>query len=480
MGDKKLNLNQPFLSVRRHISTKFTKVSKEERKTHNPHRPVTHHHHHHHLPPHKSDLKSGPVSNPGAVPFLWEHTPGQPKNQDTIKSPTHKNTKITVMPPVTTPNLHPGNPALEVVPRGPSHDENIKKETKEESSDSEDNEVYVDCSTSGLNGPSDYIFAKTPSTDREFMMDRFLPAAKAMASPHYVNKKQQHVVEERSGQIKKNVRNQSMPQLRYGPSFAKRYSDYQENEDESDDDDDDEYNQSRNLPGVCGLLPRFCFSHLSPVPAMSVRTRLNNVQPRFSLPDLSTETEDEVTMVESTELKLVHKLQTDELDDDDKKKSRRNEFDGNKGLGSDAKEFKTFEEFLGGQGEIIRTEPNSASPIFEKTLYVDTIHKSNSAHKFDAFSVDKSTKKRWTAEKKATEGSLVNYARHPVPPPLPKSPSDSWLGRTLPSMSNKNSYLRLYPSPRNELSKETMVKTTKVQRRHMHYSEESLKSIPET
>ncbi|KAL3631545.1 hypothetical protein CASFOL_024529 [Castilleja foliolosa] len=479
MEDKKLDFNQPFLSVRRNLPTTVTtsRISKEERKTRNPR---------HHLPPHRSDVKSGPIRSQGAVPFLWEHTPGQPKYKDTTKQPTDKNTKLlTNTPHVTAPKLPPGRLAVVV-------DINIENATKVESSDSVDtDEAYVDaldtlsrtesfsqnCSTSGLSGPGNYLFTKTPSMDREFMMDRFLPAAKAMASEtttKYVNKKQQLVVEER-------VKNQGKPELRYGPSFAKRYSDYLENEDDSDDDD--EYDESRNLPGVCGLLPRFCFSLMNPVPAMSMRTRVNNVQPRSSSDGSLSKIENEPRSVGRTELKFEDKFQTDKLDDDDK----------TKGFGSDAKGLKSFEELLGGQGEVSSKESNSSSPVVEKTLYEDTTHKANSSQELDDFSIfcsiDKSTEKHGTDEKKATESVLVNYSRHPVPPPLPKSPSDSWLGRTLPSMSNKNPSLRLYPGPRNELPKaptsgdikwETMVKTTKVQRRHMHYSEESLIAIPET
>lgn len=109
------------------------------------------------------------------------------------------------------------------------------------------------------------------------------------------------------------------------------------------------------------------------------------------------------------------------------------------------------------------------------------------------------TKNIQVAETEATEGlkkqisraitlehTHRNYSRLHVPPPLPKSPSDSWLWRTLPSMSAKSSSLHSYLSaatnPQNQCSTahtsdikwETTVKTASVQRRHIHYSEVSL------
>lgn len=87
------------------------------------------------------------------------------------------------------------------------------------------------------------------------------------------------------------------------------------------------------------------------------------------------------------------------------------------------------------------------------------------------------------------ENSHQNYSQLPIPPPLPNSPSDSWLWRTLPSMSVKNASLRSYlgaeTKPQNQVSKdhsintkwETIVKTTKVHHRHSHHSRVSLSFV---
>ncbi|XP_075487785.1 uncharacterized protein LOC142526971 [Primulina tabacum] len=73
------------------------------------------------------------------------------------------------------------------------------------------------------------------------------------------------------------------------------------------------------------------------------------------------------------------------------------------------------------------------------------------------------------------KGTRPNDSQFLVPPSLPKCPSDSWLGRTLPSISMKKSYLRssvgVATNPQNHCLKaprsdrvitwETCVKSTK-------------------
>lgn len=85
------------------------------------------------------------------------------------------------------------------------------------------------------------------------------------------------------------------------------------------------------------------------------------------------------------------------------------------------------------------------------------------------------------------------YPHLPKPPPLPNSPSDSWLHRALPSMSSKNHSTRSYPGSPMQISNkhkapkqncvdpkwEMMVKTSKTQRGHHRYSEvQTTKCIP--
>ncbi|KAL6538284.1 hypothetical protein OROGR_012272 [Orobanche gracilis] len=625
-NDNKLNFDQPILSVRRYVP-RVSSRRREERKT-DDYQPVIPR-----LHPYRSELKSGPVRNPGAVPFVWEQTPGQPK-QD-VKPPA-ENTNATpstvskLFPPGRLPKSnHQGtsgnNKRLDVdvrreSHRGPTHDENVKniesnKETEEEEDEEEssDDEAYVDaldalsrtesfflnCSMSVVSGLEDLHTnnpSRSPSTDvqaREFMMDRFLPAAKAMASgtPQYVTKKQPRVVEEQLQQLKKTA-NRYKPSLRYGPSFAEQYSHYQENEDEESDDD---YDKRQNFPSVCGLLlPRFCLrnslcllnTRSSLAGEIQNESRSGGAELKFDQIQ-TTERGDGRAKLESNKCGRLESHSTPTHADallpsvEDKEVLAITEVKMHAG----AEGFRAYEKgfkkvLFADQGS--SKESNLGSNVIKKTLHVDTVRKIESpnlrhfshnkhdsdgvpssreedheiitkkldqmdstdsslednklktinreeklpskAGKFGAFSIfsstDKLTEKSrmkfskafaenqvfWpdsttteniqVAEKEASEGlekqisraSTVehthpDYTRPHAPPPLPKSPSDSWLWRTLPSMSTKSSsphsYLSAATNPRNQCSMantsdikwETTVKTASVQRSHMHYSD---------
>ncbi|XP_065852114.1 uncharacterized protein [Euphorbia lathyris] len=228
MEGKQLDFNRPLLSVRRFSPTVSKAETENKRKTEKAFPRVP--------PVYKSELRSGPVRNPGTVPFVWEQSPGRPKYETKPQTfdPQHA---------PAAPRLPPGRPgrslnadshrqAFEAT--AVSHSETKsdllgsqsaplldKNETEEISGDGteetdvlgseDDHEAYVDalealsrsesfflnCSVSGvsgLDGP-DIKQWGTSSTDqqtRDFMMGRFLPAAKAMASetPQYSTRKQ--------------------------------------------------------------------------------------------------------------------------------------------------------------------------------------------------------------------------------------------------------------------------------------------------
>lgn len=355
MEDKQLNLNQPLLSVRRFSST--TATGKDDKRptdisSYTVSRP----------PLYKSELKSGPVTNPGVVPFIWERSPGRPKDE------TSSQTDMADRPPIV-PKLPPGrtlkadqqnfNKApesstiaksdMENLPRESQHfhplskkmnkpgsfgssNDTVEDEEKFESAD--EDEAYVDaldtlsrtesfflnCSVSGLSGLDEPdrnqlgTFPADPRT-RDFMIDRFLPAAKAMASdmtsevPQYAPRKQP-VVQEKPRQPTKAIKADRRPQLRYGPSFARHYYQSHDYAEEGSDDDDDDENEYLP-PKACGLLPRFClktpFFLMNPVPSMSVRTRVpmspvSKTQTRSSSAGSCSGTENEV----STLFSLIH------------------------------------------------------------------------------------------------------------------------------------------------------------------------------
>ncbi|CAN4103226.1 unnamed protein product [Withania somnifera] len=588
MDNKQLNLNQPFLSVRR-VSPTVASGIEETKNTECSLPTVT-------RPPHyKSELKSGPVRNPGAVPFRWEQSPGKPKYE------SKRQIRATEKPPIA-PRLPPGRKLKDNQDSDKGHesqnisesqtekaqystpscmnlDEKVKKiesiecekEMKQdkEKHESEDvdkaytdalNELsrtesfFLNCSVSGLSG-LDEPEAKPSGTSltdpqaRDFMIDRFLPAAKAMASentleaPQYAPRRQP-AVQEQPRQLKKVATGDKRPQLRYGPSFALRYSQFHDNYEEESDDDSC---YDGILPyKVCGLLPRFClkssFCLMNPVPGMSARTRVpmsppNRTQTRSSSTASCSGSENEQSKSES--------LQKDSSDH--------------------------FQELFDYQND--SSEADLAAPLAEKTLHVDIVYKMESLimkscsptaeRPLNLHDEDQDILKKTTEQKPSVDSSLVYFAKPvdgraskpniqkdiinppssatkfnnggemmaqvasgqaqdhfqdtvasvkpkddakrstrkqtvhkeklPAPPPLPKSPSDSWLCRTLPSLSTKNPSSRSCfgtgISPNNQSCKplstdlnwETIVKTTKGHQQHLRYTEEmmALTPIPE-
>ncbi|PON96439.1 hypothetical protein TorRG33x02_077120 [Trema orientale] len=317
MEDKQLDFNQPLLSVRRFSSTGVASEAENKRKVEKslPQLPP--------LPVYKSELKSGPIRNPGTVPFVWERTPGRPK--DERKSP-----QAPERPP-STPRLPPGrvsnikvqasekvskstsatqSPTASILSgsrgvsdldeRNGTNDKGARQGREENSSSaSEDgDEAYVDaldtlsrsesffmnCSVSGVSGYDgpDVKASGTFSTDpqtRDFMMDRFLPAAKAMASetPQYAPRKQQ-VVWKQPRQVNKVVNGDKRPPLNQRRLNVSPYNAQEMGKEESEDESDNCESSDILSAKVCGLFPRFCiknsFCLLNPVPGMKMQAQL--------------------------------------------------------------------------------------------------------------------------------------------------------------------------------------------------------------
>ncbi|XP_062105860.1 uncharacterized protein LOC133817374 [Humulus lupulus] len=319
MEDKQLDFYQPLLSVRRSSTTGATSKDDNKRKIEKsvPQLPP--------LPVYKSELKSGPVRNPGKVPFVWEKTPGNPKDE------RKSQTKVPERPP-SVPKLPPGRvsnkkqQASDKLSKSTSVPQSLSasilsssrdasdldkrseikdkrsRQGKEEncSSGSEDGEeAYVDaldtlsrsesffmnCSVTGVSGYDDPDVrpSGTVSTDphtRDFMMDRFLPAAKAMASdtPQYAPRRKQ-VVWEQPRQVNKVVNSDRQPphnQCR--PNVLLPYA-QDIGEEESEDESESDSCESTDILSakLCGLFPRFCIKSslclLNPVPGVKMQAQ---------------------------------------------------------------------------------------------------------------------------------------------------------------------------------------------------------------
>lgn len=290
MEGKKLNFSAPLLSVR------FNRKMKETRR---PHKQNS-------VPLYKSDGELNDVAKPAAVPFVWEHTPGRPKeNESELQSLSQEQPSIT-------PRFPPGrvfdsvkrvsgeqfvdrtifrpqveaSPTFDEVVKVLEMDEDLGSENEaDESSDeyeslSETDSFCWTCSISGIDVPyaeSSRTFSVDPQT-RSLLMTRFLPAAKAMIqeTPQYVPRKQPA---ESGGLIedKKVVSGELSPVLkRYLFNTVSRHYVYSEYE-------DDEYNDhGRKFGKGCGFLPRLSMRSLTPVREMKSRAQ----SPVSSVPEV--------------------------------------------------------------------------------------------------------------------------------------------------------------------------------------------------
>lgn len=644
MEDKQLNFNQPFLSVRRYSATPV--AEKEDRKnsrTRLPSAPRP--------PPYKSELKSGPVRNAGTVPFVWEQSPGRSKGGPHADYP--EISTAPKLPPGRIPKAdqqEPDNacayvyPTAEKIQQGNFHTsyanpvigkangglQSAEGHTEEEeNSDSTDDEVFEDaldtlsrtesfffnCSVSGVSGFEDVKPPQGSSADsqaKDFMIGRFLPAAKAMVSESpQLTPKKQHSIPDQPRQPKKVVNGDKGPQLRYGPSFAKQHSEYYDmGEVSGGEESNDDFDATEVFPaGVCGLVPRFFLkgSHclINRIPAKSVRTR-PPVSPASRTGTISSsasywsKTENEHSSFDTSERKSIDESHQTELHEDKNDLNmksnqisskledtyplnsintsdlrhypRESKNKSNVGFNSHEYGYKSFKELLADKNS--PEEVAVATLEVENTLYVESVHKlepiqeklspfvprqsdqdhvSSRKGKYENFLPKSSMSKESNAvseknkpltdlqklsvnlpllsdaatqnlENKASKAFQQDQNRHQdrkwkfdtlivkeqtpkaenlekshetypdfsIPPPLPKSPSDSWLWRTLPSISSKTSSLcpptATGPSPMHQTSKtqpgdnpkwENMVKTSKAQVHHLRYSEELLAPIPE-
>ncbi|XP_024961115.1 uncharacterized protein LOC112501654 [Cynara cardunculus var. scolymus] len=496
MADKQLNFNRPLLSVRRFSSPVASeKDSRRKNESSLPEKPP--------IPSYKPESHSGSLRNPGSVPFVWEHSPGRPKDE----AKTQKNPKE--RPPVV-PKLPPGR-ILKHKKQDldkKTEDSNAKKGPRKNSLGSQSEEkltkfespkgtkkVRSDARPDDEDGNSEIYM----ESDVKQSGIHFLPSAKAMSS---------EMTTEKPLEVKKVVnRENEKPQLSYGPNFLQFTAD--DSEEDSDFDYDDHENMSYK---VCGLLPHFCLKGsiglLNPVPGLSVRTRLpissaNKNRDRSS--SVSSQParvavyehkssvnhqEDQMVLknesAEATNQKKFQKLEGSGLYDRLQDRGVSYNLTASSPLPVSEREDGNFQKKgLVSFKELLLAEKNEKEsdcqqPAMEKTLYVDTIHKvetaKSSSHSsspkgksnFDETDVGtfeisdiptKSLQLDLVADKPKQDKEMktqmgfckdLKVSRQsglelPATPPLPKSPSDSWLWRTLPSVSSKTASLRSNP-----------------------------------
>uniref|UniRef100_A0A1J3GKH4 Uncharacterized protein n=1 Tax=Noccaea caerulescens TaxID=107243 RepID=A0A1J3GKH4_NOCCA len=271
MAERKLNLNAPLLSTRRMHKTA---VSVRRFKTHK----------------FTSDDDSssssvqvlvpeiglGQVTESASVPFTWEQAPGRLKENDLRPQEVCESKQQ-----VFTPCLPPG--------KVKAIDGNMtkfqSKHVEEESEDEED-DVFSDARDTLNHSVSGYgvvVTKKKPLTlsedslSRDFMLNRFLPAAKAMTveQPHYAsNRKPSTFMSEPTIQVREFVSEEKRPTPnRYDESAIVPYYHYHQDIDDAEESEDEE-EEEENDKDVheyaylskrgCGMLPQLMMNTLVP------------------------------------------------------------------------------------------------------------------------------------------------------------------------------------------------------------------------
>ncbi|RLN25360.1 uncharacterized protein C2845_PM07G23640 [Panicum miliaceum] len=279
-------------------------------------------------PRYKPDLKSGPVRHPGAVPFVWEQRPGQPKSVRTRRAapPTPPREEVgggggtpyhDALADLDLQALHGAAdrgsraaPAshevvavearkqeavsVAAVLRKPHGDGEEEEERFSDALDtlSRTESFAMNCSVSGLSGAVDSGPGAGPEA-RGLMMDRFLPAAQAVAvgSPQYTFRKaggtsnsgcdHAHAraaaakASAGSGDDRMRRAPVQLPYQHLPPNYLScAYPRCEEHEEEDEEDDDDyDVHSTRGFSAKgCGLLPGLCVKTslllLNPMPAM--------------------------------------------------------------------------------------------------------------------------------------------------------------------------------------------------------------------
>ncbi|VVB07565.1 unnamed protein product [Arabis nemorensis] len=494
---KQLDFNRPLISVRRptqQTSETESKTRSSDSVTNNKKK---------NMPPpsppvYKSDIKSGPVRNPGTVPFQWEHKPGKPKEDE------NKPDLQCFVEPHFVPKLPPGR-----IINGRDREANHQTKTNVDTYHVEDAKSYSSRNVSGLDSPGILVEPfGTLSSDRQtqdLMMGRFLPAAKAWTSettpPHLARKPPKP--EEPMRQVTKKEKQNKVERNPY------RFH-------HSPDQQEEDGNRSSIMAyGVCGLLPQICmrssFGVLNPVPSarMQAQRAVSVRRMRSKYQDSMNETVNEDKRKQKLNGSVAQETAL-QVSSSPEGKEKLESFSTS--ATSRPKISKNFGELLA--SEDTAWNSSSEAPVEEKTLYVDTVHsvdkkvqeesKEQSISKEypsldvvpvkdvqkligaceeeEAISPPKSSTEEMNAkrdeefiefssrkveecpdqdivadiitkEKKIDlevqvqrnttnlESSRVQHrsSYHIVPPPpLPKAPSDSWLKRTLPTIPSKN------------------------------------------
>ncbi|XP_048610245.1 uncharacterized protein LOC111213747 isoform X2 [Brassica napus] len=464
MEEKQLDFNRPLLSVRRP-----TQASEPEIKPRSSD-PVTNK-----VPPpssppvYKSDIKSGPVRNPGTVPFQWEHQPGKPKDET-------KPGLQSFVEPRYVPKLPPGRGRegqVSSVRKPETRFEDTYLDAADTLSRSES--FFYNCSNVSGHGGTVVEPFGTLSSDRQtqdLMMGRFLPAAKALTSE--IPPKAEEPVKEKQNKAGDNqiCFRSSFGVLNPVPSVRM---------------------QAQRAVSVRRMRSKYLDSSNEPVNEDERKLRLNgSVAQGGSLPVESSCTSrtkvsknfgellasDDNTWKPSSESPVAEKtLYVDTVHSLDKMVQEES-----------MEQSLLTEEVQNlirpGEESVIRDE--AFTECTDQAIVA--LPKSNVVVEVTKEKIDlEANFQRNTRNLESTRLHQRSSYHIVPPPPLPKAPSDSWLKRTLltiPPKNNSFTWLQSLGADDNKINQaspkwETMVKTFNTQQGFVCFSKETLNPIPE-
>ncbi|KAE8722999.1 Xylem bark cysteine peptidase 3 isoform 1 [Hibiscus syriacus] len=408
----------------------------------------------------------------------------------------------------------------------------------------------------------------------------FYPAmAMTLETPKYASRKQS-VAPEQPREVKKVVVGDRKSPINQYESAIVPYYNQDVDEEEIEDKYDDDYQDSGDLSRkACGLLPRLCFKSslglLNPVPGLKLRTHSSMSSTREIVkPRKATYSKSRTQIVEKNAWDAVRKNKSDrgvqsaELPGTNQivqfkhqdssflsprlsKDKPDTEFQhprlpeigkelicvSNQFSSSNDQQMvnRSPPERLPCSGRISpyrRERPSpfrggvlyqstgqgsgSPSPAVEKTSYVDSVNSSDTKVLEESIAVKssledikglnvldgkgiseyeiagsvKSSRSSFSDKLDPGQNRGLDHCRFdysPLPPPLPKMPSESWLWRALPSRNYRQSYngTRFKPkkqepkTPATDAKWETIVKTSYLHHDHVRYSEENTEGIIE-
>ncbi|KAG7593271.1 hypothetical protein ISN45_Aa01g020790 [Arabidopsis thaliana x Arabidopsis arenosa] len=264
MEERKLNFNVPLLSTRRMQKTAAVSVRRNKSNNFTDFDSKTSE-----CPPVPVLVPDDEVTEPASVPFTWEQAPGRLKGngfRPQVCVLTQEKDQVFI------PCLPPGK----AVDGNMTRLQSSKGKQVEESDDDED-DVFSDALdtlspkdsfsfNNSISGVSEYggVETKKPldAQSRDFMMSRFLPAAKAMTveQPHYASsRKPSTFMPEPMIQMRELVPGdkQQTPN-RYDESYY-YHQDIDDDEGGADDKDDEVSEYAYLSKKGCGMLPQLCF-----------------------------------------------------------------------------------------------------------------------------------------------------------------------------------------------------------------------------